>query len=162
PIVMDFGLARKVEEDTSISMPGKVLGTPAYMSPEQVEGDPKKIGHSTDIYSLGVVLYQMLTGRVPFQGSFTAILRKIPRDKPQKPSAINVDLAPDGPLDCICLKMIQKSPADRYPSMASVAEALDEAFPREGPAAVQPSAWTNLRGAAKRLFSFRSRHPKPT
>src|SRR5262249_9069326 len=155
PIVMDFGLARKVGEDTKLTTPGKILGTPAYMSPEQVEGDPKKIGHPTDIYSLGVVLYQMLTGRVPFQGSFTSILHKIASEQPEKPSSISMDIAEGSPLERTCLKMMAKSPADRYPSMAAVAEALEEAFPREGPAIVQPSAWDKLRGAAKRLFSFR-------
>src|SRR5262249_27977080 len=133
------------------------LGTPAYMSPEQVEGDPKKIGHPTDIYSLGVVLYQMLTGRVPFQGSFTSILHKIASEQPEKPSSISMDIAEGSPLQRTCLKMMAKSPAGRYPNMAAVAEALEEAFPREGPAIVQPSAWDKLRGAAKRLFSFGGR-----
>ncbi len=152
PIVMDFGLARKVDEDTQVTTPGKILGTPAYMSPEQVDGDPKKIGPATDIYSLGVVLYQMLTGRVPFLGSFTAILHKIASESPQKPSAINFELAADSPLEQICLKMMAKSPADRYPSMAAVAEALDNAFPKERPVVAPPSAWDKLRGVAKRLF----------
>ena len=69
PIVMDFGLARRVDDEILITAPGKILGTPAYMSPEQVEGDASNIGPATDIYSLGVILYQMLTGRLPFQGS---------------------------------------------------------------------------------------------
>jgi serine/threonine protein kinase len=161
PIVMDFGLARKVEEDTNLTVAGKIFGTPAYMSPEQAEGDPKAITHSTDIYSLGVVLYQMLTGRVPFQGSFTAMLQKIAGDRPEKPSTINVDLAPDSPLERICLKMMEKSPADRHPSMAAVAEAIDEAFPPEGAPAVQPSAWKRFRGAARRFVSLLSPDPKP-
>jgi serine/threonine protein kinase len=161
PIVMDFGLARKVDEDTQVTTPGKILGTPAYMSPEQVEGDPKHIGHATDIYSLGVVLYQMLTGRVPFQGSFTSILRKIGSEQPQKPSAINVDVPVDSALERICLKMMAKAPADRYATMAAVAEAIEEAFPRERPAAAQPSAWEKLRSATKRLFGFLGRKPSP-
>jgi serine/threonine protein kinase len=73
PIVMDFGLARRVDEDIQLTTPGRILGTPAYMSPEQVEGDPEKIGPATDIYSLGVILYQMLTDRLPFKGSLTAV-----------------------------------------------------------------------------------------
>lgn len=161
PIVMDFGLARKVDEDTSVTTPGKILGTPAYMSPEQVDGDPKGIGHATDIYSLGVVLYQMLTGRVPFQGSFTAILRKIASEEPQRPSTLGVDVAADSPLERICLKMMAKSPAERYPSMAAVVEALEEATPREGPAAAQPSAWGKLRGATKKLFGLLGRRETP-
>jgi serine/threonine protein kinase len=161
PIVMDFGLARKVDEDTQVTTPGKILGTPAYMSPEQVEGDPKYIGHATDIYSLGVVLYQMLTGRVPFQGSFTSILRKIGSEQPQKPSSINMEVPVDSPLERICLKMMAKAQADRFLSMAAVAEAIEEAFPREGPAATQPSAWEKLRSASKRLFGFLGRKPSP-
>jgi serine/threonine protein kinase len=161
PVVMDFGLARKVDEDTLLTTPGKILGTPAYMSPEQVEGDPKNIGHSTDIYSLGVVLYQMLTGRVPFQGSFTSILRNISSERPQKPSSINPDLAVDAPLERICLKMMAKSAAERFPTMATVAEALDEAFPPEGAVVVQPSAWDKLRSATKGLFGFLGRKPSP-
>jgi serine/threonine protein kinase len=161
PIVMDFGLARKVDEDTQVTTPGKILGTPAYMSPEQVEGDPKHIGHATDIYSLGVVVYQMLTGRVPFQGSFTSILRKISSEQPQKPSAINVAIAADSALERICLKMMAKAPADRFPTMAAVAEAIEEAFPREGPAVAQPSAWEKFRAATKRFFGFLGRRSSP-
>jgi serine/threonine protein kinase len=160
PIVMDFGLARKVDEDTNLTTPGKIIGTPAYMSPEQVDGDPEKLGHATDIYSLGVVLYQMLTGRVPFEGSFTSILNKIAHHPPPKPSVLSVDIPADAPVERVCLKMLAKAPTDRYPTMAAVADALAEVFPREAPAAVQPSAWDKFRGEAKRLFGIfgRSSH----
>lgn len=159
PVVMDFGLARKVDEETLVTVPGKILGTPAYMSPEQVEGDPKKIGHATDIYSLGVVLYQMLTGHVPFQGSVASVLHKISSGQPPKPSSVNTALAADAPLEQICLKMMAKLAAERFPTMAAAAEALDQALPREAPAVVQPSKWTKVSGAVKRLFA---RGPKPT
>ena len=161
PIVMDFGLARKVDGDTQVTTPGKILGTPAYMSPEQVEGDPKHIGHATDVYSLGVVLYQMLTGQVPFQGWFTSILHKICSEQPQKPSAINAAIAADSALERICLKMMAKTPADRFPTMAALAEAIEKAFPRESQAVAQPSAWARFRTATKGFFGFLGRKPSP-
>ena len=77
PIVLDFGLARRVNDDVQVTLPGVIVGTPAFMSPEQVDGDPTKVGPATDIYSLGIVLYYMLTGQVPFKGSLTSILNQI-------------------------------------------------------------------------------------
>jgi serine/threonine protein kinase len=161
PVVMDFGLARKVNEDSYITTPGAVLGTPAYMSPEQASGDSSKITNATDIYSLGVVLYRILTGRVPFEGSFTDTVLQILSSEPQKPSAIKPTIASNSPLEVICLKMMAKKPNERYPTMAAVVEALDEAFPRERPAAVQSSAWDKFRQATKRLFSFPGRGTNP-
>src|SRR4029077_3975845 len=71
PIVLDFGLARRVNEDVQVTMPGVIVGTPSFMSPEQVDGDSAKLGPATDIYSLGIVFYHLLTGKLPFQGSLT-------------------------------------------------------------------------------------------
>jgi serine/threonine protein kinase len=147
PIVMDFGLARRVDDDINLTTPGKIMGTPAYMSPEQVEGDPKNIGHATDIYSLGVVLFQMLTGQLPFQGSLTSVLRQIGTQEPPKPSSVAPRVGKDSSLELICLKMMAKLPANRYASMAEVADALDEAVPREGPVVAKPST-------TKRLWSW--------
>src|SRR5262249_39608679 len=109
-----------------VTLAGVLIGTPAFMSPEQVDGDPKRIGPATDIYSLGIILYQLLTGRLPFQGSVTSILRQIGSQTPAKPSAINHDLSEDSLLERVCLKMIAKSPADRYACMADVVAAMDE------------------------------------
>src|SRR5262249_3694201 len=103
----------------------------------------------------------MLTGRVPFQGSFTSILRKIGSEQPQKPSTINMEVAADSALERICLKMMAKAPADRFPTLAAVAEAIEEAFPREGPAPVHPSTWEKFRSATKRLFGFLRRGSSP-
>jgi len=125
PIVLDFGLARRVNEDAQVTMPGVIIGTPAFMSPEQVDGDPAKVGPASDIYSLGIVLYHMLTGQLPFKGSLTSILSQIGTKPPVKPSAINQDIGEDSPLEQICLRMIAKSPGDRFASMAEVAAALD-------------------------------------
>jgi serine/threonine protein kinase len=157
PIVMDFGLARQVDDDIQITVPGRILGTPAFMSPEQVEGDPTKIGPATDIYSLGVALYQMLTGRIPFQGALTAVLRQIVSDAPKRPSAISAAVAKDSPLERICLKMMAKSPADRFVSMAEVAESLEEAFPPEGATVVRNSIFRRTRDWFAKAFAFRPR-----
>ena len=125
PIVLDFGLARKVNEEVQVTLPGLILGTPAFMSPEQVDGDPTKVGPSTDIYSLGIVLYHMLTGQLPFKGSLTSILNQIGTKMPMKPSAINQEIGEDSPLEQVCLKMVAKSPKDRFANMAQVAAALE-------------------------------------
>jgi serine/threonine protein kinase len=125
PIILDFGLARRVDDDLQVTLPGKIVGTPAFMSPEQVDGDQAKVGPSTDIYSLGIVLYTMLTGQLPFKGSLTSILSQIGTVVPAKPSAINPDLGEDSPVDRICMKLVAKSPADRFASMAEVAAALE-------------------------------------
>ena len=125
PIVLDFGLARRVNEDVQVTMSGVIVGTPAFMSPEQVDGDPAKIGPATDIYSLGIVFYHMLTGQLPFKGSLTSILNQIGTKLPVKPSAINVDIGEDSPLEQACMKMVAKSPGDRFPSMAEVASVLE-------------------------------------
>ena len=124
PIIMDFGLARRTnKEDARLTQSGLVMGSPTYMSPEQVEGDGDKIGPASDIYSLGVVFFELLTGEVPFRGSIASVLGQIVTVAPKKPSAIvrNVDPA----LETICLKMLAKRPEDRFGSMCDVANALD-------------------------------------
>jgi serine/threonine protein kinase len=160
PIVMDFGLARRVDDDIQVTAPGRLLGTPAYMSPEQVEGDPRKIGPATDIYSLGVVLFKMLTGRIPFQGSLTSVLRQIGSEPPPRPSALAPGIGQDSPLENICLRMMAKSPADRFPSLANVVEALDEAFSREGLPLSKSSVFARVWSWLPRIFVFRSRAGK--
>ncbi len=128
PVVMDFGLAVRSndqEEDARLTHAGALVGSPAYMSPEQAEGRPELIGPSTDIYSLGVVLYQMLTQRLPFEGSITAVLKQIASDPPTPPSMYNVSLT-GSPIEKICLQMLKKSPSDRFPCMGDVAEAAED------------------------------------
>jgi serine/threonine protein kinase len=128
PVVMDFGLAiRNNEEgaDARLTNAGALVGSPAYMSPEQAEGKTELIGPSSDIYSLGVVLYQMLTQTVPFDGSITSVLRQIASDPPAPPSSHNASLA-GSRIEKICLTMLEKSPSDRFPCMGDVAEAAEE------------------------------------
>ena len=153
PIVMDFGLARRVDEDAQVTMSGVIIGTPAYMSPEQVEGDPGKIGPPTDIYSLGVVFYQMLTGRLPFRGSLTAILRQIGSEPPPRPSTINPGIGEDSPLERICLKMMATATADRYASMAEVVTALEGLSPRADVPIVKASALSRIKAWSSGIFS---------
>lgn len=127
PIIMDFGLARLVGDDeVELTKEGLLLGTPAYMSPEQTEGDQTKLGPATDIYSLGVVLYHLITGQLPFTGSVASIVAQIRFTEPPKPSSINTSIAPNSKLEQICSKMMAKSTVDRYSSMKEVADELDE------------------------------------
>jgi serine/threonine protein kinase len=125
PIVLDFGLARRMDNESQVTMAGVIVGTPAFMSPEQVDGEPGKVGPASDIYSLGIVLYQLLTGELPFKGSLTSILSQIGSRQPTKPSALNPSIGADSPLERTCLKMVAKSPGDRFASMAEAAAALE-------------------------------------
>jgi serine/threonine protein kinase len=157
PVVMDFGLARRFQDDVQVTMSGVIIGTPGYMSPEQVEGDPRKIGPATDIYSLGVILFQMLTGRLPFQGSLTSVLRQIGTDPPPRPSGLNEELPKDSPLEHICLKMLAKTHDARYASMSDVARALEELGPRNDELVVKRSVLGRVKSWTSGILSSRSR-----
>ncbi len=125
PHVMDFGLAREVNADTSsgLTMSGDLLGTPTYMSPEQASGRQERIGPATDQFSLGVVLYQLLTNGLPFQGeTLRDVLNAVAERDPAPPSRVRANLHPD--LEAICLHALEKDPVRRYPSMRAFAEDL--------------------------------------
>src|SRR5262249_37432542 len=110
PVVMDFGLARLIHaEDERITQSGATLGTPAYMAPEQVAGDLRAIGPATDIYALGVILFELLTGRRPFRGpTLYALYEQILKVPPVAPSTLRPGLDPR--LDAVCLRAMAKAP----------------------------------------------------
>lgn len=122
PHVSDFGLAKWSGEQSMLTKAGLVLGTPAYMSPEQARGDSHKVDRRSDVYSLGVLLYEMLTGNPPFDGSSTLLLHQIQSEDPLAPRAINQTIP--GDLEIICLKCLAKDPQGRYSTARELADDL--------------------------------------
>ncbi|MBS0267091.1 MAG: protein kinase [Planctomycetes bacterium] len=125
PVIVDFGLARRADaEDETLTRLGELCGTPAYMSPEQVSGDQEQIGPSSDLYSLGVILFEVLTGRRPFQGKVGAVLGQILRDPAPPPSNFRAGL--DSRVEAICRRLLAKQPHERFASGLALGEALDQ------------------------------------
>ena len=123
PLVADFGLAKKLDVEESISSKGKIVGTILYMAPEQAGEHPDQIDRRADIYALGVIMYEMLTGEKPFRGDVQAIFRQKTQGEVVPPRR----LRPKTPLDLetICLKCLQASPSRRYSTALQVQEELD-------------------------------------
>jgi tetratricopeptide (TPR) repeat protein len=122
PHIMDFGLAKREAGETTMTMDGQILGTPAYMSPEQAKGLAHGADRRSDVYSMGVILFEMLTGERPFRGSLQMLLKQVMQDDPVSPRKLDGHVPRD--LDTICLKCLQKEPARRYPTAKALSEEL--------------------------------------
>src|SRR5438876_217165 len=124
PLLTDFGLAGLVEAESTITRTREALGTPSYMAPEQAAGEQRKLSNATDVYGLGAVLYQLLTGHPPFAGGTTYETIKLLLDtEPRQPRLLNPKI--DRDLSTICLKCLEKDPQRRYPSALALAEDLE-------------------------------------
>jgi serine/threonine-protein kinase len=139
PKVANFGLARHFEGEPTLTLSGARIGTPSYMAPEQVSGKAGTIGPAADIYALGVLLYEMLTGKPPFRGETASETeRQVIHDEPVSPSRLNRKVPRD--LETICLKCLSKEPGRRYASAAALADDLTRF--REGrPIKARPLGW---------------------
>ncbi|MBI4324106.1 MAG: protein kinase, partial [Chloroflexi bacterium] len=167
PRITDFGLAKrfgvpplggsdaripaKAGTPGELTQTGAVLGTPAYMPPEQAAGRNEQVGPASDVYSIGAMLYHLLTGRAPFVGETpAATLRQAMEDEPVAPSKLNPQTPPD--LETICLKCLEKRPDRRYHSARELAEELGRFLNHEPILARPASAW-------RKGWSWSQRHP---
>jgi eukaryotic-like serine/threonine-protein kinase len=138
PHLTDFGLAKLVEKDSTLTHTMAMLGTPSYMSPEQARGEAKQLTTSVDVYGLGAVFYELLTGQAPFGGGTTMeIVRRVLETEPRRPSTLRPEVNLD--LETICLKCLEKDPGRRYGSAEALAFDL-ERWLRHEPIVARPSS----------------------
>ena len=122
PYLTDFGLAKRETGEITMTQDGQVLGTPAYMSPEQARGESHRVDGRSDVYSLGVILYHALTGELPFRGTQRMMLHQVLNDEPRPPRRLNDRIPRD--LETVCLQAMAKEPNRRYASAADLAADL--------------------------------------
>lgn len=151
PRITDFGLAKFLEDDSGLTHTGAVMGSPSYMSPEQASGRIDQVGPASDVYALGAILYELVTGRPPFrEGTAMATLRKVMEADPTPPRKVNVNVPLD--LETICLKCLEKSPQQRYHSARDLADDLQRFLDRE-PILARPVS------PLRKVISWTRRHP---
>lgn len=143
PHVTDFGLAKRAASSVELTATGAALGTPGYMAPEQALGESKQVTTAADIFSLGAIFYELLTGRPPFQADTPlAIVRKTIEEDPKPPSAVRQKINRD--LETICLKCLAKAPGRRYRSAEAMAEDLECWLRNEPISARPPTHWERV------------------
>ncbi len=153
PYVTDFGLARRLEGDSSLTQSGAVVGTPSYMAPEQAIGGRAEVTTATDVHGLGAILFTLLTGRPPFQADAVVdVLMQVREREAERPSRANRRV--DRDLETICLKCLAKDPAGRYSTAQGVAEDLERWLRGD---AIQARA----AGRGQRLWRWCRRNPGP-
>ena len=147
PIVMDFGLARKASSggEARLTQSGTIVGSPAYMSPEQVEGDSDQLTPAADQYSLGVMLYELLTGELPFRGSITAVIGAILTKQPTPVAELRSDLDPR--IVALCERMMHKEAGKRFASLREVANEIRGILSQAGGGQVTGEAKPQAGGA---------------
>lgn len=150
-MIMDFGLAKRTDESALATSDGTILGTPSYMSPEQARGRTFEVGPAADQYSVGVILYEFLTGQRPYRGDSLSVIQQVASDKePPRPRSLNTSLPVD--LEAICLKAMEKSAQHRYESCAGLARDLEN-WIQDRPVSARPV------GIGTRLAKWVRRNP---
>jgi serine/threonine protein kinase/WD40 repeat protein len=151
PLLMDFGLALRDQAEETITVDGHIIGTPAYMSPEQASGLSHRVDRRTDVYSLGVILYELICGQLPFRGSRMMIVTQVVYDEPTAPRRIKEKIPRD--LETICLKAMAKESHRRYATANELAQDLRR-FLQGEPIQARPV------GRVERLVRWCRREPK--
>ncbi|QEH35214.1 Serine/threonine-protein kinase PrkC [Aquisphaera giovannonii] len=152
PRILDFGLAKRLDEDATMTTEGSLLGTPAYMAPEQARGETRSVGPRSDQYSLGAVLYELIAGRRPFDGPPHAVVAKVAAEEPPPLRSLRADVPAD--LAAICQKAMEKDPARRYATAEAFADDL-ERWRADRPTEARPIS------RARRVVRWCRRNPAP-